>query len=107
MQDWYEFYGLDRDPFAEGGMYGLFYPGGARQEMVEQLLHLARFSDSSLLICGAAGAGKTATLRHFVAQSASDTRYCVVEAALLDSPEIAGQDPWRFRYRIPGGRDAG
>ena len=42
MQDWYEFYGLDRDPFAEGGMYGLFYPGGARQEMVEQLLHLAR-----------------------------------------------------------------
>ncbi|MBP8925229.1 MAG: AAA family ATPase [Pseudomonadales bacterium] len=98
MQDWYEFYGLDRDPFAEGGMYGLFYPGGARQEMVEQLLHLARFSDSSLLICGAAGAGKTATLRHFVAQSASDTRYCVVEAALLDSPE-------RLLGRILGGFD--
>lgn len=87
MQDWYEFYGLDRDPFAEGGMYGLFYPGGARQEMVEQLLHLARYSDSTLLICGAAGAGKTAMLRHFVAQAASDTRYCIVEAALLESPE--------------------
>ncbi|MFZ1834478.1 MAG: AAA family ATPase [Pseudomonadales bacterium] len=68
-------------------MHGLFYPGGARQEMVEQLLHLARYSDSTLLICGAAGAGKTALLRHFVSQSASDTRACVVEAALLDSPE--------------------
>lgn len=98
MQDWYEFYGLDGDPFAEGGMYGLFYPGGARQEMVEQLLHLARFSDSTLLICGPAGAGKTAMLRHFVAQSASDTRYCVIEAALLDSPE-------RLLGRILGGFD--
>ena len=43
--DWYGQYGFDRDPFAEGGVQGLFYPGGARQETVEQLQHLARFSD--------------------------------------------------------------
>jgi type II secretory pathway predicted ATPase ExeA len=68
--DWYRHYNLDRDPFAEGGVQGLFYPGGARQETVEQLQHLSRFSDCVLLVTGIAGMGKTATRRHFVAQSA-------------------------------------
>ena len=90
--DWYGQYGFDRDPFAEGGVQGLFYPGGARQETVEQLQHLARFSDCVLLVAGVAGAGKTATRRHFVAQSAADTRCCVLEAALLEGPE-----PWLRR----------
>lgn len=85
--DWYLHYGLDRDPFAEGGVQGLFYPGGGRQEIVEQLLHLARFGDSVLLAAGAAGAGKSATLAHFVAQCGADTRCAVVETALLDGPE--------------------
>jgi DamX protein len=86
-QDWYLHYGLDRDPFAPGGVEGLFFPGGARQETVEQLQHLARFGDSALLVAGAHGAGKSATLAHFVAQCASDTRCSVVEVALLDGPE--------------------
>ena len=90
--DWYRHYDLDRDPFAEGGVQGLFYPGGARQETVEQLQHLARFSDCVLLVTGIPGMGKTATRRHFVAQSASDTRCCVLEAALLEGPE-----PWLRR----------
>ncbi len=90
--DWFRHYGLDRDPFAEGGVQGLFYPGGARQETVEQLQHLARFSDCVLLVTGIPGMGKTATRRHFVAQSASDTRCCVLEAALLEGPE-----PWLRR----------
>lgn len=90
--DWYRHYGLDRDPFDEGGVQGLFYPGGARQETVEQLQHLSRFSDCVLLVTGIAGMGKTATRRHFVAQSASDTRCCVLEAALLEGPE-----PWLRR----------
>lgn len=85
--DWYLHYGLDRDPFAEGGVQGLFYPGGGRQEIVEQLQHLARFGDSVLLVAGAAGAGKSATLAHFVAQCGADTRCAVVETALLDGPE--------------------
>jgi len=41
---------------------------------------------------GIPGMGKTATRRHFVAQSASDTRCCVLEAALLEGPE-----PWLRR----------
>ena len=90
--DWYRHYDLDRDPFAEGGVQGLFYPGGARQETVEQLQHLARFSDCVLLVTGIPGMGKTATRRHFVAQSAADTRCCVLEAALLEGPE-----PWLRR----------
>ena len=90
--DWYRHYGLDRDPFDEGGVQGLFYPGGARQETVEQLQHLSRYSDCVLLVTGIAGMGKTATRRHFVAQSASDTRCCVLEAALLEGPE-----PWLRR----------
>lgn len=87
QDDWYLHYGLDRDPFAEGGVQGLFYPGGARQESVEQLQHLARFGDCVLLVTGAPGAGKSATIAHFVAQCAPDTRCAVVEVALLDGPE--------------------
>jgi DamX protein len=87
QEDWYLHYGLDRDPFAEAGVQGLFYPGGARQESVEQLQHLARFGDCVLLVTGVAGAGKSATLAHFVAQCAPDTRCAVVEVALLDGPE--------------------
>ena len=49
-EDWYLHYGLDRDPFAEAGVQGLFYPGGARQESIEQLQHLARFGDCVLLV---------------------------------------------------------
>jgi DamX protein len=86
-EEWYRHYGFDRDPFGEGGVHGLFYPGGARQELVEQLQHLARFSDCVLLVTGSPGAGKTATRRHFVAQCAADTRCCVVEASLLEGPE--------------------
>lgn len=85
--DWYLHYGLDRDPFAEGDVHGLFYPGGGRQETVDQLLHLARFGDSVLLVVGPAGMGKSTTLTHFVAQSAPDTRCALVETALLDGPE--------------------
>jgi len=87
QEDWYRHYGLERDPFAEGGVQGLFYPGGARQESVEQLQHLARFGDCVLLVTGAPGAGKSATLAQFVAQCAPDTRCAVVEVALLDGPE--------------------
>jgi DamX protein len=85
--DWFRHYGFDRDPFADGGVFGLFYPGGARQEVVEQLQHLARYSDCVLLVAGVAGSGKSTTRRHFAAQAGADTRCCVVEAALLDGPE--------------------
>lgn len=86
-EDWYLHYGLDRDPFAEAGVQGLFYPGGARQESIEQLQHLARFGDCVLLVTAAPGAGKSATIEQFVAQCAPDTRCAVVEVALLDGPE--------------------
>ncbi len=100
QEDWYLHYGLDRDPFAEAGVQGLFYPGGARQESVEQLQHLARFGDCVLLVTGVAGAGKSATLAHFVAQCAPDTRCAVVEVALLDGPEqILRRILCRFRRR--------
>jgi len=87
QEDWYLHYGLDRDPFAEAGVQGLFYPGGARQESIEQLQHLARFGDCVLLVTAAPGAGKSATIGQFVAQCAPDTRCAVVEVALLDGPE--------------------
>lgn len=91
-EQWYLHYGLDRDPFGDGGVQGLFYPGAARQETAEQLQHLARFSDCVLLVTGVAGSGKTALRRHFVAQSAADTRCCMLEAALLE-----GAEPWLRR----------
>lgn len=85
--EWYRHYGLDRDPFVGGDVHGLFYPGGGRQEVVEQLQHLARFGDSVLVVAGAAGAGKSHTLAHFVDQCLPDTRCSVVETALLEGPE--------------------
>ena len=87
MPEWYIDYGLDRDPFDDGGVQGLYFPGGARQETVEQLQHLARFSDNQLLVCGSPGAGKTATMARFVAASAPDTELCAIEASLLEARE--------------------
>jgi len=105
-EDWYLHYGLDRDPFEGTGVEGLFYPGGARQETVEQLQHLARFGDSVLLVSGAAGAGKSATLAQFVARCEPDTRCALVEVALLDGPEqILRRILWEFGIR--GEADAG
>lgn len=90
--EWYRHYGLDRDPFVGGDVRGLFYPGGGRQEVVEQLQHLARFGDSVLVVVGAAGSGKSTTLAHFVSQCLPDTRCSVVETALLEGPEqVAGR----------------
>jgi type II secretory pathway predicted ATPase ExeA/septal ring-binding cell division protein DamX len=86
-EDWYLQYGLERDPFTDGGMQGLFYPGAGRQETVEQLQHLARFGDCVLLVTGPAGAGKSATLAQFVAQCPADVRCAVVDVALLEGPE--------------------
>lgn len=87
MPEWHLDYGLDRDPFDDGGVQGLYFPGGARQETVEQLQHLARFSDNQLLVRGPAGAGKTSTMARFVAASAPDTDLCVIEASLLEARE--------------------
>ena len=49
--------GLSRDPFDNRGIEGLFYPGAGRQECVDQLLHLLRFSNQVLLVSGLEGQG--------------------------------------------------
>lgn len=84
MDDWFLHYGMDRDPFVEGGVLGLFYPGGGRQEAVEQLQHLARFGDCVLLLGGGAGAGKSSVLRQVQAQGGPDVERCIVEAQVME-----------------------
>ena len=47
--------GLAREPFDNGTVAGLFYPGAGRQECAEQLQHLLRFRGHVLLFGGMEG----------------------------------------------------
>lgn len=59
---------IDREPFSDIGITGLFYPGAGRQKTLEQLLHLARYGPPLLFLNGAQGAGKTLLAHHLYRQ---------------------------------------
>ena len=50
---------IDREPFSDAGISGLFYPGAGRQQALEQLLHLVRYGPPLLFVVGVEGSGKT------------------------------------------------
>ena len=50
---------IDREPFSDAGISGLFYPGAGRQQALEQLLHLVRYGPPLLFVVGDEGSGKT------------------------------------------------
>ena len=53
---------LDREPFSDEGVAGLFFPGGGRQALLDQLLHLSRYGPPLLLLLGDNGVGKSTLL---------------------------------------------
>ena len=56
------FLGLSHNPFVLTG--DMFYPGGQRKRLLDQLSHLSQWSRRSLLVTGVAGSGKTTLFDH-------------------------------------------
>jgi len=58
LSDYRQRYGLSTDPFADDPHFP-FYTGAQRRLILEQLLHVCRFSDNLLVVAGEYGVGKT------------------------------------------------
>jgi len=75
---------IDREPFSDAGISGLFYPGAGRQQALEQLLHLVRYGPPLLLVVGDEGSGKTLLSHQLNRQLDSSIFSCVsIEATVL------------------------
>lgn len=71
LADYRQRYGLAEDPFAHDYSFPLF-TGAGRRQVLDQLLHLAQFSNSLLVVLGEYGVGKT-RLAHAFMDSLSET----------------------------------
>ncbi|PCJ47714.1 MAG: hypothetical protein COA99_00120 [Moraxellaceae bacterium] len=75
---------IDREPFSDDGVTGLFYPGAGRQQLLEQLLHLVRYGPPLLFLTGMEGCGKSFLARQLSRQLDSSIFRCVeIEASVL------------------------
>ncbi len=79
--------GLSREPFDDRAIDGLFYPGGGRQECLEQLQHLLRFSDCVVLVTGLEGSGRSTLRDHLARNAESDVSLCSLDAHLMSDPD--------------------
>ncbi|MBT8148801.1 MAG: AAA family ATPase, partial [Gammaproteobacteria bacterium] len=85
-------YQLERDPFADSGISGLFYPGGDRKNVVDALLHFSRYGTAPLFLSAPAGFGKTSILLEFASRVEPDVDCAVVTAEMLLTPAQLQQD---------------
>ena len=77
-------FNIDREPFSDAGISGLFYPGAGRQQLLEQLLHLVRCGPPLLFLTGDSGVGKTVLSRQLCRQlDTSIFSYVEIEASVL------------------------
>ena len=88
-------------PFADGVVDGLFFPGGGRQEALDQLTHLLRYGPSLLLLHGDQGIGKHYLVDRMVSGLDLDLfGVAMVEAeVLMNSGRILSglSGPWHCR----------
>lgn len=88
-------------PFDDGVVDGLFFPGGGRQEALEQLTHLLRYGPSLLLLYGDQGVGKHYLIDHVITSLDLDLfDVAMIQADVLMNPQqiLAGlSGPWRSR----------
>lgn len=90
MVDIPHYYKLDRDPFLNEGVEGLFFPGGQRAELLEDLSHHARYNNSLLAVCGEMGVGKTTILDALFDTVADDTDIAAIVAnPMMDDSQFA------------------
>jgi len=88
-------------PFDDGDVEGLFFPGGGRQELLDQMAHLLRYGPSLLLLYGDQGVGKHYLVDRLLSQLDPDLfDVALVQADVLMNPEVllAGlSGPWHSR----------
>jgi DamX protein len=85
--DYVMHFDLAADPFAPGFSSDYFYAGAGRREVLDQLIHLARFSDQPVLLSGEAGAGKSILVDVVVTQLHTVMDCCRVMADEFASPD--------------------
>jgi len=102
LADYRQRYGLAEDPFSDDYSFPLF-TGAGRRQVLDQLLHLAQFSNSLLVVLGEYGVGKT-RIAHAFMDSLSDTDlvcYLTIQSgqtleqiflAIIEAFEIPFQD---------------
>ena len=80
--------GLTGEPFSGAMQPPSFYPGAAREQRLNLLLHLVPLGEA-LLITGVHGIGKTALLEQFIAKGMASWRICRLDAgAGLDENQL-------------------
>ena len=88
-------------PFTDGVVDGLFFPGGGRQEALEQLTHLLRYGPSLLLLHGDEGIGKHYLIDRMISSLDLDLfDMAMVQAEVLMSADsvLSGlTGPWHCR----------
>ena len=92
---------LRADPFSDGDVDGLFFPGAGRQEALEQLTHLLRYGPPLLVLHGDQGVGKHFLVDHVLAELDPDLfDVAIVQADVMMSPTqfLTGlSGPWHGR----------
>lgn len=90
MVDIPHYFKLDRDPFLNEGVEGLFFPGGRRAELLEELIHHARYNNGLLAVCGDQGIGKTTILDVLFDSVGEDTDVATIVAnPMMDENQFA------------------
>lgn len=87
FQRYLAYYGVALDPFSDYQNVGLFFPGGGRRKLVDELMHFSRYGSAPILLLGGVGSGKSTVLREFAQQLPADSQVVVIEAQLLLSQE--------------------
>lgn len=77
--------GLRFDPFDSIAGTSHFYPGGGRQELLDDLLHLNGFSRDIVAVTGPLGIGKSALAERFIRQLGRQVSVAYIEATLFMS----------------------
>lgn len=77
------YYQLERDPFSDQGMSGLFFTGGDRKKTVEALLHFSRYGSAPMFLSAPSGFGKTTLLHEFAQRVEQDIDVAVVGIEML------------------------
>ena len=97
MADFFAHLKLDFNPFEPDSQSGHFFPGGGRQELLDQLIELCSYHSDLAVVTGPLGAGKS-TLLHWLSLSLESEFVPVpVQATLFMSAE---QSSCRCRCRL-------
>ncbi|RZA06960.1 MAG: hypothetical protein EOO68_04150, partial [Moraxellaceae bacterium] len=81
LSDYRQRYGLSVDPFVDDPHFP-FYQGAQRRQILEQLLHLCRFSHNLLVVAGEYGVGKTRMAQALIDSLDDADDICFVEGQI-------------------------